>query len=425
MPDAAETLASAKPISESDEPTLIRRWTVVLFSGSGWFFDGYVINAWPLAIPLVMKEFGLGVEEIGWITSIYLVAYMLGTLGGGTLADYLGRKTMLSVSVLLYMFIDALTAVAQGFVSLSLFRFLTGTGTGIELPVGSTFISEAVRKDERSWMISLMNLGYPLGYLLAIGTFGLVSPHWGWRGMFVASIFPGIIVYLIRRRVLESGRFQRTLQQVKDGALTRDRVTIRTLFRPQYRRDALMAATYWVGNAFTFWSFLAFIPLYLVKVRHLDTSTELLYLGAWQGFYAVVPMIAGWLAEIWGRRPAAIFFALLAGCGVWIMVAVPSGMPLFIIGGITYGSIAAPWIISFTHSAECFPTHIRGTAIGSTMAIGRLVSILAPIVFGGFAARYGLDYALRAGTFAWIFTIIGFLMSRETKGLELEQISRV
>jgi uncharacterized membrane protein len=57
------------------------------------------------------------------------------------------------------------------------------------------------------------------------------------------------------------------------------------------------------------------------------------------------------------------------------------------------------------------------------MAVGRLVAIVAPIVFGGFAERYGIDFALRAGTVAWIFTIVGFLLSKETKGQRLEEIS--
>jgi MFS family permease len=399
------------------------RWPVVLFSASGWFFDGYVINVWPLTIPLVMTSFGLSIKDIGWITSAYLVAYMLGTLGGGTLSDYVGRKTMLSVSVLCYMVIDAMTAFAQGFTSLAIFRFFTGTGTGMELPIGATFISETVKEDERTWMISIMNLGYPLGYLMAIVMFSLIEPYWGWRGMFAASIIPGIMVYLVRRKVVESQRFEKTLAKVKDGEIHRDRITLRTLLSGSYRRTAIVAAVYWIGNAFTFWSFLAFVPLYLLKVRHLDSTTELEYLGLWQAFYAAVPLFAGWLSDRWGRRPTAIAFAILAGIGVRATTLVPAGPLLFLVGGLTYGAVAAPWIISFTHSAESFPTQIRGTAIGSTMAVGRMVAIVAPIIFGGFAEKYGIDFALRAGTFAWALTIIGFLLSKETKGLRLEEIS--
>lgn len=423
-------LKTAKPLAagtfQADEAASSARdsrWTVVLFSASGWFFDAFVINLWPLSIPLVMSAFGLNIKEIGWITSAYLVAYMLGTLGGGTMADYFGRKTMLSVSVLFYVVVSMLTALAQGFTSLAIFRFITGTGTGMELPIGATFISEAVRENERSWMISVMNLGYPLGYLVAVIMFTLITPYWGWRGVFVASIVPGLIVYFIRRKVIESPRFESILNKIKDGSVQRDKITIITLFRGRYRRNAAAAAIYWIGNAFTFWSFLAFVPLYLINVRHLPRDTELLYLGCWQVFYAVVPLIAGWLGDKWGRRPTAIVFAFLAGGGVWATTLVSAGWPLFLVGGLTYGAVAAPWIISFTHSAESFPTQIRGTATGSTMAVGRLVAIIAPVVFGSLAASHGLDFALRAGAFAWIFTVIGFLLSKETKGMHLEEIS--
>lgn len=416
--------SKAIPHAKTSVPIRTSRWSVVLFSGSGWFFDGYVINAWPLAIPLVMRTLHLNIQQIGLITSVYLVAYMLGTLGGGTMADYWGRKTMLSVSVLVYMVIDALTATAQGFASLAVFRFLTGTGTGMELPIGATFISEAVEKNERSWMMGVMNLGYPLGYLLAIIMFRLITPYWGWRGLFVASIIPGLIVYFIRRNVMESRRFEVVLKKIREGSALRDRITLRSLFRGEYRGAAAAASIYWMGNAFTFWSFLAFVPLYLVRVRHLSVGEELFYLGSWQLFYAAVPLLAGRLGDSWGRRPTAILFAVMAGVGVWVTTLVPSGPLLFLVGGLTYGAVAAPWIISFTHSAESFPTQIRGTAVGSTMAIGRTVGIVAPTLFGGFAARYGIDFAIHMGSFAWILTIVGFLLSKETRGMALEEISQ-
>src|SRR4051794_21829584 len=192
-------------------------WRVVLFSGAGWFFDGYVINVWPLAIPFVMTDLQLTVENIGTITTIYVTAYMLGTLLGGTFADYLGRRSVLSFSVLFYMFIDALTAFAKGFWSLALFRFMTGTGTGMELPVGSTFITEAVDRRWRARLIGVMNIGYPAGYVLAIGAFATIGTVWGWRGVFAASIIPGIIVFIVRLRVAESPLFQLARERLQRG----------------------------------------------------------------------------------------------------------------------------------------------------------------------------------------------------------------
>jgi MFS family permease len=185
--------------------------------------------------------------EIGTITTIYVIAYTLGTLLGGTFADYLGRRSVLSFSVLLYMFVDALTAVANGFWSLSFFRLITGTGTGMELPVGSTFITEAVNNRRRARLNSIMNAGYPAGYAAAIGAFATIGAVWGWRGVFVASIIPGIIVFFVRLKVSESPRFQEAQERLARGEVRRDRVTNITVFRKPYARDALPAVLYWIS----------------------------------------------------------------------------------------------------------------------------------------------------------------------------------
>lgn len=397
-------------------------WRVVLFSTSGWFFDGYVINAWPLAIPFVMTDLNLTVQEIGTITTIYVTAYMLGTLLGGTFADYLGRRSVLSFSVLVYMFVDALTAVAKGFWSLSLFRFLTGTGTGMELPVGSTFITEAVNNRWRARLLAVMNAGYPGGYLLAIGSFATIGAVWGWRGVFVASILPGIAVFFIRLKVTESPRFQTARERLARGEVKRDRVSNITVFRSPYVRDALPAIIYWIGNAFAFWAFYTFIPLYLVQVRGISTPVELTWLATFQVWAVVMTYLGGWLSDRWGRRPSAIMFALLTLLSVWGITLVPNGVPLYLAGALLFGFNNATWVISFAHSTELYPTHIRGTGIGTTMACGRIVSILAPLFFGVVAARYGIAIAFRLGSLAWILTVIGYLLSRETSGIELERI---
>lgn len=419
--------ASVMPTADvAREPVGTTRygWRVVLFAGAGWFFDGYVINVWPLAIPFVMTDLNLTVENIGTITTVYVTAYMLGTLFGGTFADYLGRRSVLSFSVLFYMFLDALTAVAQGFWSLALFRFMTGTGTGMELPVGSTFITEAVNDKWRARLLALMNIGYPAGYALAIGAFATIGAVWGWRGVFVASIIPGIVVFFIRLRVSESPRFQTALDQLARGDVKRDRVTNITVFRKPYVRDALPAVLYWIGNAFAFWAFYTFIPLYLVKVRQMPTSIELIWLASFQVWAGVMTYLGGWLSDRWGRRPFAILFALLTLISVWAVTFVPDGVPLYLACALLFGFNNATWVISFAHSTELFPTHIRGSGIGTTMACGRIVSILAPLFFGVVAARYGIAVAFRLGALAWILTILGYLLSRETSGIELEHIER-
>jgi hypothetical protein len=203
------------------------------------------------------------------------------------------------------MFVDALTALAKGFWSLGLFRFMTGTGTGMELPVGTTFVTESVNNGWRARLLALMGVGYPAGYVLAIGSFATIGGVWGWRGVFVASIIPGLAVFFIRLKVAESPRFQLARERLARGEVKRDRVANITVFRKPYVRDALPAVVYWIGNAFAFWAFYTFIPLYLVNVRQMSTSVELTWLATFQVWAVVMTYLGSWLSDRWGRRPLA------------------------------------------------------------------------------------------------------------------------
>ena len=115
-------------------------------------------------------------------------------------------------------------------------------------------------------------------------------------------------------------------------------------------------------------------------------------------------------------------FAALTLVALWSITLVPSGVPLYLAGALLFGFNGATWTISFAHSTELYPTHIRGSGIGTTMACGRVVSILAPLFFGVVSARWGIAVAFRLGALAWILTIIGYLLSRETSGIALERI---
>jgi MFS family permease len=89
--------------------------------------------------------------------------------------------------------------------------------------------------------------------------------------------------------------------------------------------------------------------------------------------------------------------------------------PLYLAGALLFGFNGATWTISFAHSTELYPTHIRGSGIGTTIACGRVVSILAPLFFGVVAARWGIAVAFRVGALAWILTIVLSAVARDRR----------
>ena len=145
-----------------------------VLAGLGWLFDSFVINIYALALPFIALSFHAKPLALGFVASLFLFGYTIGTIGFGILTDYLGRKRTLSLSIAGYAVITALTALSSSIAILGAMRFLTGIGGGGELPVGATFTAEMWPAKRRGWGIALMYIGYPLGYLLAVGLTALV-----------------------------------------------------------------------------------------------------------------------------------------------------------------------------------------------------------------------------------------------------------
>lgn len=168
---------------------------VLLVAGLGWLFDAIVINIFSLLLPQIVADFHGGLLMGGFITSMFLVGYTLGTFGGGILADYLGRKRTLSFSIVIYSIGMAVSAFAPTIGSFNFLRFLTGVGGGMELPTSAVYVAEVWPKRLRSRAMGLMHSFYPAGYLVAAGLAATVGAHFGWRTAFFACLVPGLLIF--------------------------------------------------------------------------------------------------------------------------------------------------------------------------------------------------------------------------------------
>src|SRR5262245_39147702 len=89
------------------------RWTVTLAASLGWFFDAYVITIYGLTVPLIAVDFNVPTNVLsGFVGSIFVAGYTIGTIAFGVCGDRFGRRIMLGVSVVGYGVVTALTAVA-------------------------------------------------------------------------------------------------------------------------------------------------------------------------------------------------------------------------------------------------------------------------------------------------------------------------
>ena len=75
--------------------------------------------------------------------------------------------------------------------------------------------------------------------------------------------------------------------------------------------------------------------------------------------------------------------------------------------------------IGIIYVNELFPTEIRASGFGWSVGLGRVVSIGAPLATQIMANSIGVAHAIQVSAFVWLFLIIGYWISHETRGSEI------
>src|ERR1700748_2089688 len=158
--------------------------------GIATFFDAYTILAIAFAMPQLVSEWNLTPAEVGLIISAGYVRQLLGAVIFGSLAEKIGRLKTLFITILLFVSMDAFCLFAWSGVSMMMFRFLQGVGTGGEVPVACAYINEFMGAEKRGRFFLLYEVIFPIGLMFAgmVGYF--LVPVYGWQAMFIVGLIP-------------------------------------------------------------------------------------------------------------------------------------------------------------------------------------------------------------------------------------------
>jgi MFS transporter, SHS family, lactate transporter len=151
----------------------------------------------------IAKEFGVPLTEVTVIFSVTLWMRLVGAVASGWLADRIGRKTPLMISILWYSICNFIAGFAPSFWFLFLFRALLGIGMGAEWPAGAALAMEQWPARSRGLMSGILQGSWSLGFLLSSAVYGLFYNYLGWRGMLWVGILPALTVVYIRYFVKE------------------------------------------------------------------------------------------------------------------------------------------------------------------------------------------------------------------------------
>ncbi len=329
----------------------------------------------------------------------------------------------------------ALTGLAQGFGQLVAARVGVGIGEAGGSPPSHSLISDLYPPERRATALAIYSLGIPIGGALGSILGGWLGQKYGWRIAFMAVGIPGALLAVIVRLTLREpprGRFD-AVQAVTAEARESVRDVLRFMMRlPSFLHMAFGAslhAFYGYGAAY-------FVPVFLIRVHHMDK----LEVGAWLGgialttgvigislggaisdrlaardprWYMRVPAFASALAI-----PFAVIFYLWPDPRTAILLSVPGTL----LGGVYLGptfamtqTLVKPQMRALASAILLFIINLIGLG-GGPLMVGIVSDRLKPM-YGDESVRYALLWIVTVGA-AW--ATLQYLLAARTLERDLQ-----
>jgi len=367
-------------------------------------FDNQVMGA---AIPVLMDLWHKTRPDFAWVLTAGMVGMMVGGAIGGVLGDKIGRRAALLGSVITFGILTVGVAFAQDIPTLITLRFLAGLGLGGAMPTATAISSEYVPRRIRPVAVTLTVICVPLGGALAGWIAGLILPVYGWRVLFgVGGAIPLLLAVFLFGVLPESPRYMAKLEErwadlrvllrklghsVNDDAVFVDsrekstqRASVRELFVPEFRADTIALLACFLFCFFGAYLGTNWVPSVLAKARFDPRSQAPYGLLAWNLGVVVFALIGAFLIPRIGSRITMLTLAAgsIAGCVTLAMMDITPAqiVPVFIMLGVTGGFVNATQTTMYALAANVYPTSIRGTGVGTTVAFGRIGGVLSPNV---------------------------------------------
>lgn len=429
-------------LSEAGAGRFQRRLMAIF--GLVWAADAMQVVAVGFAAPSIAASFGLDMRTALQSGTLFFLGMFLGAALFGRLADRVGRRNVLIVTVACDAVFGLASAFSPDFQWLLALRFLTGAAVGGTLPVDYAMMAEFLPPKNRGrWLVWLEGF-WALGTLIvaltawAAATWALGAP---WKLIYIVAALPACIGIFLRLWVPESPMYLLRRDREPQARAIINRVRVANgapalpesarlilpptapapaggILAPGLARTTLAVLSVWFLVSLSYYGVFVWLPGKL--------ATEGFGFVRGYGFLVVLALaqlpgyaLAAWGVDNWGRQRTLRIFLMLSALGC--LAFVTAGSALLVAGALMLMSFAllGTWGALYALTPEVYPTTLRATGMGMAGAIARLGGLAAPSVLAVLATS---DFNAMIGLFAALLVlaaVLSFAIGRETRGVSI------
>ncbi|QXX87327.1 3-(3-hydroxy-phenyl)propionate transporter MhpT [Acinetobacter lwoffii] len=341
------------------------------------FFEGFDLQAPGIAAKGIAASFSLDQIQMGYVFSLGVFGMLFGAFFGGRIADYLGQKKVLMLSVTIFGLFMSLTAIAPSIEVLYAARFFTGLGLGAAMPTMISVVGDEATEANRGKLNSLMYCGLPVGAIFVAGL-AMLLPEIQWQTLFLIGGLTPLALIPLMAFILKDKPKVNAEVQVSGEAVPG---MVEVLFKQQQYKNTVPL---WVGFFFTLminYILISWLPNLLME-QGLQKQQAFLVMLVFQVGAVIGTLSLGYLLDrlkLW-QMATIIYSGLFVAL---VLLFTTTSIPLLILAGVMGGIFSTGGqSILYGISPIFYSGAGKVTGVGSAISLGRLGAMTGPLLTG-------------------------------------------
>ncbi len=397
-------VAVANAIAESgvSKPVPVRLGplavSIIAICWLAYFLDGLVHTIMGPLAPEVASSLGLTRAQLGPIFSANLIGQCIGLVSLPFAARRIGHRLMVILTLSGFGIAQGVTSLAEGPDTLFWFRLVTGFFLGGALPSCMALVTAAAPPERRGIAIAILFTGYGLGCTVAGVVAGLFIGTGGWQAaMAIVGIFCVVSAGIAWRWLREPPV---PVEDAKAAAASAQGVL--AIVSRDYILGTLMLWVLFISMLTISYCLSSWLPTLLVDVGR-DPAFAAISISTFGIGGIVSGLLVGALIDRFGTAQVLLLFmgmsVLLLFAVGQVMATAPGGLLLGLLSVCGFFVLGAYGGINVV-LASYYPHSLRAIGIGWTKSVGRLGTILAPMLIG-----WGLSAGMAETTVMSLFAV--------------------